>query len=325
MSHCAKKIKTCSEWQAVITSTGPFASVAKAVKGVATNVTLEIVKTTDPVTKEEKEGIDIQVMDSGQVCMYAAHVQCEVLCEKAENDADFRASLTVNADLLDTVVSASNQPAYMLKFFPVDNNTKIEFHVRENVGADGNTSGTGYSSKMTLSTRNSDTAHSSLRNWKTDYAAFMSTTALKTFLKRAQKFQAERIRISIYTRKDHESNQFIVCLSAKDNSQGCEIVDTYTSQQPTNEDSEVDSHTVESSSIASAPMFATPTTADVNMDLLEKQYSEEFAPAYLQQFLKSNDRDNVYLKLTNQSPLVCFVELGNQSNLSLVLAPLESQ
>ena len=307
----AKRCRTAaqSHWEAIITSTGPIASVAKAVKCLATNVTLEILK------NETSEGINIQVMDAGQVCMYAAHVHCEISIDDQE-EKDFKTSFTVCSDLLDTVIGAANQPAYMLKFFPVANNTKIEFHVRENVGADGQSSGTGYSSKMTLSTRNADSAHSSLKNWNTDYAAFMSTNALKTFLKRAQKFQAERIKISIFTMKDSDdTSQFLVSLCANDPSSGCEIVDTFMSQQnDANEACE-----------GMPTVFATPTSAEINMHLLDTKYSEEFSPTYLAQFLKSNDRDNVYLKLTNDSPLVCFVELGNDSNLSLVLAPLEKE
>ena len=126
------------DWSVSLPTVGPLSSVTKAIKGVATAVTVEV-HTKDNMLK-------IQVMDSGQVSMIQSTIACAI--EGAATDEPF--TFTLDTAKLDTVVSAANKASYVLSVMPSKNNTAIDFHVRENSSSQADS---GFSSKTTVATR----------------------------------------------------------------------------------------------------------------------------------------------------------------------------
>jgi len=249
--------------------------------------------------------LKIQVMDSGQVSMIQSNISCAI--DGAASSTPF--TFTLDTSKLDTVVSAANKASYVLSVMPSNNNTAIDFHVRENASSQ---SDTGFSSKTTVATRVAESSHYFLDMWETTWTTVISLESLKNFIRRAISLGADKLRLSIYTIGDTpsaESESLLLMLDASDAASGSKVTDTFV-------------FSADDATNGAEHVFQEPMLANVDESRLKLKYSEMFSATHLQAFLKTTDRDQVYLKLTDEKPLVCYVDLGNSSSVCLVLASI---
>lgn len=277
-------------------------SVFTQMMTVAGNVLqeIELCISSDP----NFSGVSIKSIDTKQVCMVIARVECAVSTRPGMTSEELTFRIKTGSILTCLKTVPSN---YMMTLSQYEGDPSI--HIKSTDGESFNDEVSFCVS--TLVTHNNPPV---LNNLEYDFNINMDLVTLKTLVKMCKDLKADDVVFQVMNIKQEcaTDSQPKSYFTVKASGEDVKIERKFVSMHTVHDE---DASIVQSVSQCNA-------SKTINEDLYDTRCSESFSTEYLSMFIKSMEKSTVNLRLSNKKPLLLNCELdNNQSMVCFILAP----